>query len=65
VTKDGQDYICEREAKSGSRTEFVDTCLTAAEFEEREKKGQDFLHGLQNTTAPTGTPNGKTFTPGF
>ena len=65
MTKDGQDYTCEREAKSGSRTEFVETCLTAAEFEEREKKSQDFLHGLQNTPAPTGTPQRQTLYSGL
>lgn len=66
VTKDGQEFVCQREASTRSRTEIVETCLTAAEFEERTKKGQDFLQGLQNTTIPgSAAPTGKTYTPGF
>ena len=65
VTRDGKDYVCQRETSTASRTEIVETCLTAAEFEERTKKGQSFLQGLQDTTVPGLAPSGKTFTPGF
>ena len=65
VTRDGQEYICRRETSTASRTEIVETCLTAAEFEERTKKGQGFLQGLQDSTLAAPAPSGKTFTPGF
>jgi hypothetical protein len=64
MTKDGQDYVCRRETAPGSRTEIVETCLTAAEFEERTAKGQDFLQGMQNATLQPPVGN-KAFTPGF
>ena len=65
MTKNGEEYICRRETSTASRTEIVETCLTAAEFEDRAKKGQDFLEGLQSTQMPAGQSSGKTFTPGF
>jgi hypothetical protein len=64
VTNNGQEYICQRQASTASRTEVVETCLSAAEFEEREKKGQDFLQGFQNRAVEPPVGN-KAFTPGF
>jgi hypothetical protein len=64
VTKDGQEYICEREASTASRTEIVETCLTAAEYESRTKNGQDFLQGMKGIAMPPPV-GGKAFTPGF
>ena len=53
-------------ASPESRAAVVETCLTAAEFEERAKNGQDFRKGLQETPSPGPVRNGwQGLYPGF
>jgi hypothetical protein len=66
MTQNGQEYVCRREAATGSRTEIVETCMTQAEFDDATKHGQAFLQDLQNTTVqPPASLGNKAFTPGF
>jgi len=65
LKKDGKDYICERQATTGSRTAIDEICLTEAEFAARTKDGQDALQAFKEQVLPAALPSGRTFTPGF
>ncbi len=58
VDRDGQAYYCKREAVTGSRTQSVETCLTAGQLQAREQNTQRLLRDINDTPGATQQADG-------